>query len=204
MPHHALLDQISAVSQPPATCYLVWLLAGKVTGSSLAETLGLFEHCAGKALSGAGVSPYMRDHNKLVSKVASLQNPKQAPAVVDAQTQVYFDWGHKHEANGILSYLCDNPSYAVHEVGFVLMDPSLQRLPEEVRRGIDPADLPVIGSSPDGIIVQHQEAVTRQLHQHWRKSDPVHRLVLEIKAKTPFRPDAALGLWHWLGKSCKP
>ncbi|KAA6423876.1 MAG: hypothetical protein FRX49_05835 [Trebouxia sp. A1-2] len=180
------------------------LRSGKVTGSSLAETLGLFEHCAGKALSGAGVSPYMRDHNKLVSKVASLQNPKQAPAVVDAQTQVYFDWGHKHEANGILSYLCDNPSYAVHEVGFVLMDPSLQRLPEEVRRGIDPADLPVIGSSPDGIIVQHQEAVTRQLHQHWRKSDPVHRLVLEIKAKTPFRPDAALGLWHWLGKSCKP
>jgi len=180
------------------------LLAGKVTGSSLAETLGLFEQCAGKVLSGAGVSPYMRDHNKLLSKVTSLQNPKQAPAAVDAQTQVYFDWGHKHEANGILSYLCDNPEYAVHEVGFVLMDPSLQRLPEEVRRGVDPADLPVIGSSPDGIIVQHEEPVTRQLHQHWRESDPVHRLVLEIKAKTPFRPDAALGIWHWLGKSCKP
>ncbi|KAL0018215.1 hypothetical protein WJX77_005565 [Trebouxia sp. C0004] len=180
------------------------LRSGKVTGSSLAETLGLFEQCAGKALSGAGVLTYMRDHNKLLFKVTSLQNPKQTPAAVDAQTQVYFEWGHKHEANGILSYLCDNPTYAVHEVGFVLLDPSLQRLPEEVRRGIDPADLPVIGSSPDGIVVQHEDAVTRKLYQHWRDLDPVHRLVLEIKAKTPFRPDPALGIWHWLGKSCKP
>lgn len=180
------------------------LSAGKVTGSSLAETLGLFEQGAGKTLSGAGVMPYMRDHNKLLSKVASLQTPQQTPATVDAQTQVYFDWGHKHEANGILSYLKANPKCAVHEVGFVLLDPSLQTLPEQVKRGIIAANLPVIGSSPDGVIVQHTQPVSHQPHQHWRESHSAQRLVLEIKAKTPFRPDAALGIWHWLGQSCRP
>lgn len=175
--------------------------AGKVTGSSLAETLGLFEQCAGKALNKAGVYAYMRDPMKIQSKVASLQNPNHPPAVVGAQTQVYFDWGHKHEANGILSYLMANPKSSVHEVGFVLLDPSLQRLPEEVRRGINPADLPVIGSSPDGIIVECDGHHSRQ---HWRRSDPARRHVLEIKAKTPFRPDASSGMWQWLGKSCKP
>lgn len=226
--------------------------AGKVTGSSLAEFLGLFEPLAGKALTKAGVYAKMRDHAKLLSKVLSLQHPRQGLVVVEPQTQIFFDWGHKHEANGILSYLTANPSSVVHEVGFVLLDPTLQSLPEGVRQGINPNDLPVIGSSPDGIIVEtaptpptlplplqslppgapagpgppaqppHQHAwfsppqqypqaqppqqdpQAHPLHQHWRQSNPSHRRVLEIKAKTSFRPDSLPGVWRWLGASCKP
>ena len=178
--------------------------AGKVTGSSLGEALGLFEPAAGKVLVKAGVYSKMRDPAKLQSKVASLQNSKHGPAEVDAQTQVYFDWGHKHEANGILSYLKAHPRRTVHEVGFVLLDPSLKSLPAEVRKGVNAADLPVIGSSPDGIIVEHAQPVHKLLHQHWREFDPSRRHVLEIKAKTPFRPDAASGTWWWLGRKCTP
>ena len=195
---------------------------------------------AGKALTKAGVYAKMRDHAKLLSKVLSLQHPRQGLLTVDPQTQIFFDWGHKHEANGILSYLTANPSSVVHEVGFVLLDPTLQSLPEGVRQGINPNDLPVIGSSPDGIIVTPPPAPSttplppqslppgapagsappaqpphqyspRQQHpqappppQHWRQSNPSHRRVLEIKAKTPFRPDSLPGVWRWLGASCKP
>ncbi|KAL0047506.1 hypothetical protein WJX82_005070 [Trebouxia sp. C0006] len=187
------------------------LRSGKVTGSSLAEALGLFEQCAGKALSGAGVSPYMRDHNKLLSKVTSLQNPKQAPAAVDAQTQVYFDWGHKHEANGILSYLCDNPKYTVHEVGFVLMDPSLQRLPEEVRRGIAPADLPVIGSSPDGksckpyVRILPQYFAQAQLNMLVTDSQACHLLCYTVRGGSAMFTIALHKQWcnqmlHWVAQ----
>ena len=217
-------------------------VAGKVTGSSLAEFLGLFEALAGKALTKAGVYAKMRDHSKLTSKVLSLQNPKQGLVMVEPQTQIFFDWGHKHEANGILSYLAATPSSVVHEVGFVLLDPTLQSLAEEIRLGINPADLPVIGSSPDGIIVetptpsttpvslqslssganaehdpparppyQHPPVLSPQQHpsahtphQHWRQSNPSQRRVLEIKAKTPFRPNSVSGVWRWLGASCKP
>ena len=217
-------------------------VTGKVTGSSLAEFLGLFEALAGRALTKAGVYAKMRDHSKLTSKVLSLQNPKQGLMVVEPQTQIFFDWGHKHEANGILSYLNAYPSSVVHEVGFVLLDPTLQSLPPDICKGINPADLPVIGSSPDGIIVEAptNSAVTHPLqasstgataghdtpvrpshqhnslllpqqrppaqnpHRHWRHSNPSHRRVLEIKAKTPFRPDSVPGVWRWLGASCKP
>ena len=202
-------------SQPDLLC----LLAGKVTGSSLAEFLGLFEASAGKALTKAGVYAKMRDHAKLTSKAASLQNTKHGLVEVDPQTQVFFDWGHKHEANGILSYLKANPHSTVHEVGFVMLDPSLQRLPQEVSQGINPANLPAIGSSPDGIIVEAAmpsrahpslqalpafRTSALQPHQHWRASHPSQRRVLEIKAKTPFRPDTIPGVWRWLGSSCKP
>ena len=194
-----------------------------MTGSSLAEFLGLFEPLAGRALTKAGVYAKMRDHSKLTSKVLSLQTPKQNLVQVDPQTQIFFDWGHKHEANGILSYLNAHAQSVVHEVGFVLLDPSLKTLPEEIRQGIDPANLPVIGSSPDGIIVETPSPPGRKPfpqglqginqapnlpahlpHQHWRKSHPSHRRVLEIKAKTPFRPDNIPGVWRWLGISCKP
>lgn len=204
-----------------------------MTGSSLAEVLGLFEPMAGRALTKAGVYAKMRDHAKLITKIQSLANPKQGLVEVDPQTQIFFDWGHKHEANGILSYLSAYPTRVVHEVGFVLLDPSLQTLSEDIRQGINPADLPVIGSSPDGIIVEtyqpsgvnfspqsvptgvypgsktpartsHQQPPAHPSHRHWRQSHPTHRRVLEIKAKTPFRPDALPGVWRWLGASCKP
>ena len=109
-----------------------------MTGSSLAEFLGLFEPLAGRALVKAGVCTNMRNHTKLTSKVLSLQAPKQSLVEVDPQTQIYFDWGHKHEANGILSYLHAHAHSVVHEVGFVLLDPSLNTLPEEICQGINP------------------------------------------------------------------
>lgn len=204
-----------------------------MTGSSLAEVLGLFEPLAGRALTKAGVYAKMREHAKLIAKVQSLANPKKGLVEVDPQTQIFFDWGHKHEANGILSYLSAYPSRVVHEVGFVLLDPSLQTLSQDIRQGINPADLPVIGSSPDGIILEtpqpcgisfppqpvptevyaglktpagtsYHQAPTHPSHRHWRQSHPSHRRVLEIKAKTPFRPDTLPGVWRWLGASCKP
>lgn len=78
------------------------LRSGKVTGSSLAEFLGLFEDKAGAALSSVGVHPAMRDPAKLKHKVLSLQQEAFTSAEVDPITQVFFDWGHKHEPNGIL------------------------------------------------------------------------------------------------------
>ena len=246
---HCVLNNIPQIQNLFSICFnlfhfqcVSYFVAGKVTGSSLAEFLGLFEPLAGKALTKAGVYAKMRDHSKLTSKVLSLQNPKQGLVVVEPQTQIFFDWGHKHEANGILSYLAANPSSVVHEVGFVLLDPMLQSLSEEICQGINPADLPVIGSSPDGIIVEapttsavpqplqastsgataghelpvrppHQHTAVPPpqqhpqvdpLHQHWRQSNPSQRRVLEIKAKTPFRPDSVPGVWRWLGASCKP
>lgn len=78
------------------------LRSGKVTGSSLADFLGLFEESAGAALSSVGVYKGMRDPAKLKRKVLSLQQEAYATAEVDATTQVYFDWGHQHEPNGIL------------------------------------------------------------------------------------------------------
>ena len=70
------------------------------------------------------------------------------------------------------------PDSVVHEVGFVLLDPSLATLPAEVRQGIQPAQLPVIGSSPDGIILQG--AQSRASHAHWREAPPSARYALHI------------------------
>lgn len=78
------------------------LRSGKVTGSSLAEFLGLFEESAGAALSSVGVYKAMRDPAKLKRKVLSLQQEAYTTSEVDAITQVFFDWGHQHEPNGIL------------------------------------------------------------------------------------------------------
>lgn len=64
------------------------LRSGKVTGSSLAEFLGLFEHDAGCALYKAGVHKAMLDPAKLKAKVLSLQQEVYATATVDAKTQV--------------------------------------------------------------------------------------------------------------------
>ena len=87
--------------------------------------------------------------------------------------QVFFDWGHQHEPNGILSYLKAYPNSTVHEVGFVLLDPTLDSIPAEVKQGINPSQLPVIGSSPDGIIVQGGTA--RGSNQPWRQTSPSAR-----------------------------
>ena len=65
------------------------------------------------------------------------------------------------------------PNSVVHEVGFVMLDPSLKTLPLEVRQGINPAQLPVIGSSPDGIILQHAQSPAA--HGPWREVPPSAR-----------------------------
>lgn len=70
------------------------------------------------------------------------------------------------------------PQSVVHEVGFVMLDPSLQSLPSEVRQGIDPACLPVIGSSPDGIIVQNAQDPASSAP--WRAAAPSARYVIRL------------------------
>ena len=99
------------------------LRSGKVTGSSLAEFLGLCEQSAGAALSAVGVAPYMRDPAKLKQKVLSLQQEAYISAEVSATTQVFFDWGHQHEPNGILRSL---PLSALHVSLAVCSSPMYQ------------------------------------------------------------------------------
>ena len=76
------------------------------------------------------------------------------------------------------SYLIAEPANVVYEVGFVMLDPSLASVPAEVRQGIHPAQLPVIGSSPDGIIVHG--AQSRASHAHWREAPPAARYAVHI------------------------
>lgn len=71
------------------------------------------------------------------------------------------------------SYLMAEPQAVVYEVGFVMLDPTLNSLPSEVKQGVDPACLPVIGSSPDGIILQSTQP--KASHLPWREAMPSAR-----------------------------
>ena len=154
-----------------------------VTGSSLAAFLGFYEPEAGKRLAAVGVTPKLRTPDKLRDKVAELVHGT-TREIEDPLSAVYFAWGHRHEHNGVLSFLQAYPHTQIVERGYVEMD--FDRLPLDVRGTVIKGNLPKMGASPDGIVLGCNDMA-----------------LLEVKTKVPYVPQEG-GSWRFIGKRCKP
>ncbi len=165
--------------------HTLWLQkrGSAVTGSSLAAFLGFYEPDAGRRLAVVGVSPKLRSPDKLRDKVNELRHGT-AREIEDPLSAVYFAWGHRHEKNGVMSFLQAYPHTQVVERGYVEME--FDRLPADVRGVVNGDDLPKMGASPDGIILRCNDVA-----------------LLEVKTKVPYVPQEG-GSWRFIGKRCKP
>ena len=195
----AASDPMAAARIPQDDPLWLDLRARKVTGSSLACLLGFFEKSAGYELRAVGVKSAFRDHDKMVSKLASMWDDDLPEVPHDPITKQMFEWGHRHEANGVLTFLENSTDSAVLEVGFVLLQP--ERLPAGVVGSTAVGTLPPIGSSPDGLVV-----VAGDIGAVGTRRCPPFSVdvdVLEVKAKFPFvrQRDDTL---RFIGRRCAP
>lgn len=137
--------------------------------------------------------------NTLISEDVMLRKARGVgPQGLDA---VRCAWGKAQEGASLLALGRAFPRSQVHEVGLCVLDAA--SLPLAVSGGIDTSQLPLIGASPDALIIHSEKKTTDELPTWMNHSDGVAELAealssaaLSLPTIEYEHPDNNKGLWE--------